>query len=328
MARERGGFDNTHRVMVPWNPMPYMDEFLNNLRIEERSDDYVRMVRVGLSYFATFAATENVVHPDDIKRAHILRFQAFLQKQTKQDGEPFKIAYRQKLMTYVRAWINWLEAVGYIEDNPWVRIKVGATPKKPRPLEQDEVLALFDTHRQGAFSIAPFSFHRREVILVLLFAWGLRIHELQSLTVAAMDMRQDYVTVRNKGGGSKALPYGPELKQVVNRWLRHRATHAVHSDDSLLIDMNGGQLSLGRIRAIVTETGDRAGIQINPHRLRDTFGTTMLDNDVEVERIMKMMGHTNRAQTLAYARVGDKKVMESHNRVMGPLLSQLLTGRR
>jgi site-specific recombinase XerD len=114
------------------------------------------------------------------------------------------------------------------------------------------------------------------------------------------------------------------MKQVVQRWVGHRASHAVIGEDALLIEQGGGRLSIGMIRKIVTELGQRAGVPINPHRLRDTFGTTMLDHDVEVERIMKMMGHTQRAQTLAYARVNPPKVKESHDAVMNPELRRLL----
>lgn len=318
---------------IPWEPLPYMEEWLENLVAEEVSQGYINPAKVGLAHFAQFAKTENIRHPDEIERSHILRFQTYLVTTArKQDGAPFSQSYRQQLMKYVRNWINWLQDVEHIDHNPWVRIRVGRVEKRPKPLEDDEVALLFDTHKKQAFSIAPFYYHRREVILVLLFAWGLRLHELQSLTVSAMDMRLDWVTVRNKSrkgssNSTKVMPFGSELKQVVARWLMHRAKHARPGDDSLLIDRNGNGLSAHMLRKIVTEVGDRAGIGVNPHRLRDSFATTMLDHDVEVERIMKMMGHTQRSQTLAYARVNDRKVKESHDKVMNPMIDRLLGGR-
>jgi integrase/recombinase XerD len=320
-------FGGRSKTPLPWTPMPFMEEYLLELENgeEPRSAEYLRPVKVGLSHFATFAATEDVRHPGEIKREHILRFQAYLNSITQQNGNPLSLAYRQQLMKYVRGWVNWLEDVRHIDSNPWFRIRIGRVAKLPKPLEPDEVASLFSAHRTQAFSIPPFSFHRREVILVLLFAWGLRIHELQALNVSNMDMRLDAVTVRNKGGGSKQEPYGVELKGVVQRWLSVRAKNADFAEDALVIDQGGNRLSIAMIRKIVTECGTRAGLSINPHRLRDTFGTTMLDHDVEVERIMKMMGHTQRAQTLAYSRVNDPKVLESHERVMGPLVNKLLS---
>lgn len=316
---------------LPWIPLPHMEEWLENLYADEVTADYIRAAKVGLKHFAIFADANGIKHPDEITRTHLLRFQAHLTKLTKEDGDLLSLAYRQQLMKYVRNWINWLHEIEHIENNPWVRIKVGQVAKKPKPLEEDEVALLFDTHRKQAFTMSPFYFHRREAMLVLLYAWGLRLHELQSLTVQAVDMRAEWVTVRNKSragssNSTKVLPYGSELKQVVMRFLVHRARFAVPGEDTLFVDQNGSPLSTHLIRKIITDLGHHAGLNINPHRLRDTFGTTMLDNDVEVERIMKMMGHTNRAQTLAYARVNDPKLKESHDRVMGPLINSLLGG--
>lgn len=311
---------------LPWKPLPHMQEYLDNLAVDGVSDGYINASKVGLAHFAMFAETENIKHPEELERTHILRFQAYLLNVTKENGQPLSLSYRRQLMKYLRTWINWLDEVEHITRNPWVRIRIGYQNKVPKPLEDEEIAALFDAHRRTAFSIHPFFFHRRETILVLLYGWGLRIHELKALTVTDMDMRLDFVTARNKGGGTKVLPYADEMKQVVNRWLIHRSKKALPGLDALLIDSNGQSLSDDMIRRIVTELGHRAGITINPHRLRDSFGTKMLDNDVPVERIMKMMGHTQRSQTMAYSRVNDPKLKESHDAVINPLISRLTRG--
>jgi site-specific recombinase XerD len=310
---------------LPWSPLPHMEEYLENLALDGK-EAYAHVAKLGLSHFAAFCVTEGVKHPEEIERHHILRFQAYLTKVTKENGELLSLGYRQQLMKYVRAWINWLQGLEYITSNPWVRIRIGQTVKKPKPLEDDEITALFDAHRKMAFAISPFFYHRREVILTLLYGWGLRVHELTSLTVATMDMRQDFITARNKGGGTKVLPYADEMKQIVQRWLLVRAKNAVAGEDALLIDSHGKALSPAMVYKIVTELGQRAGVTINPHRLRDSFGTKLLESDVPVERIMKMMGHTQRAQTLAYARVNDHTLKASHDAVMNPLIHKLLGG--
>lgn len=316
---------------LPWHPLPHMEEWLTNLEADGITDSYIRAARAGLAHFATFCNAEGIRHPDDLARGDILKFQTHMTKVTKENGDLLSLSYIQQIMKYLRNWVNWCVELEYITNTPWVRIKVGRVAKKPKPLEDDEIALLFATHKKAAFQISPFFYHRREAILVLLYGWGLRLNELQSLTVASMDMRLEYVTVRNKsraGGANatKVLPYATSLKQVVQRWLIHRAKHAVPGEDALFIDNNGRPLSPHLIRKIITELGANAGISVNPHRLRDSFGTTMLDHDVEVERIMKLMGHTQRSQTLAYARVNDHKVKESHDKVINPLIDKLLGG--
>jgi type 1 fimbriae regulatory protein FimB len=303
---------------LDFKPMSYMVEYLTQLESEKRNKDYIRTVRNGLAHFADFMRTENVLHPEEITRLHLVRFQGLCNER---DWSP---AYRIQILKKVRAWLNWLEEVGYIENNPWIRIKVGTIPKKPKPLSDDEVEQLFLTHRQGAFTMTPFAFHRREIILCLLYGWGLRIHELEALNVTDMDVRKEFVTVRNKGGGSKTEPYSPRTKQVFQRWTAARARNAIPTEDALLITSQGTRLDKDDIYRIVVDLGKAAGIAINPHRLRDTCGTNLLDSDVPAERVQQILGHSNLKQTLAYSRVNNKKVAESHEAAMDPRLSRLL----
>jgi site-specific recombinase XerD len=318
---------------IPWHPLPYMDEYVQEMELDEDiTPAYIASARVGLAHFALFCEQEGIKHPNELERMHILRFQAYLTTLTKErDGQPFALSYRQQLMKYVQRFVRWLLDVEHIQEDPWIRIKIGSVPKKPKPLEDDEVAALFEAHRRQAFTIAPFTFHRREIILVILFGWGLRINELASLGVAQMDMRQDFVTVRNKGkaGRTKRMPYDTEIKQVVQRWLILRGSKAVPEVDSLLIDQQGQPLSIHMIRKIVTDLGVSAGVDVNPHRFRDTLATTLLNDDenpVPVERVKELLGHSRLSQTLAYSRVGEKQTAESHSTVIQPLLKKLLGG--
>ena len=307
------------RPPIDWTPLPHMQEYLNELEAQLKSPDYIRKVKLGLSHFALFCQQSGILDPQDVTRDHLLRFQSWVNRH-----EDWKRSYQQQLMKYVRGWINWLENVRYISENPWYHIKIGRTEKTPKPLTDEETMLLFEAHRRQAFVNTPFVFHRREVILTLLYGWGLRLHELIALNLANMDMRLDYVTAINKGGTTKSLPYGDTIKQVIRRWLPLRGRYAVVGEDALLIDQQGKRMSGDMVYKTVTDLGKRAGVSVHPHQLRDTCGTHLLDSDVEVERVMKILGHTNVKQTLAYSKVNNHKVAEAHERAMTPRLNSLL----
>lgn len=309
----------------PWNPLPTMDDYLTELILEEKVPSYTSMVKVGLRWFSDYLhQVENIKAPGEIERRHIIRFQAWLAEQVKEDGTPYALSYRQKIMAYVQGWFTWLIETGELIDTPWIRIRIGRVRKKPKPLEPDAIVALFAAHKKQAFTMDPFDYHQREVILTLLYSWGLRVHELIALNVTTMDLRQNAVVVRNKGGGEKVMPYGQVEKQVVNRWLRHRARHVQRGEDALLINRRGVRISQQRIGEVISALGKRAGVEVNPHRFRDTLGTGLLDQGVPVEVAMKLLGHTNREQTMAYSRVSDPVVTRAHEQVVTEGLRQLL----
>jgi len=313
------------RKPLTWQPLPHMEEYLDELAVRFNKPDSIRAVKKGLAHFAIYAREDNLRHPAEVERRHALRFLAYLQEQG------FQQSYQQRISKYVRSWFNWLLDVHPREMSvdPWHRIKIGKTEKKPDPLEDDEVIALFEAHRRGAFQLSPFLFHRREVILVAFFGWALRIHEAHSLNTSQVDARLDYVKVINKGAGGKmkTLPYGPQMKQVMLRWLPIRGRYAVPGEDALLIEQSGNRLGIDSIRKVITALGGEAGVTVNPHRIRDTVGTRLLTEDVAVERVQKILGHTNARQTLQYAAVRDHKVAEDHTRVIDAPFEQLLMGR-
>jgi site-specific recombinase XerD len=317
-----GAFARTKAAALTFQPMMYMEEYLAELQASDKNADYIRTVRNGLAHFSDFARTEGIMHPEEITRLHLIRYQAHCNSGT------WSESYRREVIKKVRAWLNWMESIGYLTDNPWVAIKVGATKKMPKPLSDEELTLLFSAHRRGAFNTEPFTFHRRELILCLLYGWGLRIHELEALNMANMDVHLDFVTAKNKGGGTKTLPYSPEMKRIFTRWAGQRGRYAAVGEDALLITQAGTRLAKEHIRQIVTDLGKMAGISINPHRLRDTCGTNLLDDDVPVERVAVILGHTNIKQTLAYSKVNDHKVAESHEDAMDPRLSALFDNTR
>lgn len=309
----------------PWNPLPTMDDYIRELVLEERVPSYTGMVKIGLRFFSDYLhEVEGIKHPGEIERRHIIRFQAWLGEQVKEDGEPYALSYRQKIMAYVQGWFTWLEETGEIVDTPWIRIRIGRVRKKPQPLEPDQIESLFAAHKKQAFTMDPFDYHQREVILTLLYSWGLRVHELVSLNITTMDARQNAVSVRNKGGGEKVLPYGDVEKQVVLRWLRHRARYVQQGEDALLVNRRGVRISRQRVEEVITGLGKRAGVTLTPHRFRDTLGTGLLDQGVPVEVAMKLLGHTNREQTMAYSRVSDPVVAKAHEEVVSEGLRKLL----
>lgn len=308
---------------LTFNPLPHMEEYLNDLDAQGRSQSWVKGNRNALTHFADFLMSEGLIHPMEIDRVHVIRFQAMVNS-----NPNWAPSYRIQLMKHIRGWVNWCVDLGYITDNPWVRVKVGRTVKKPKPLSDDELRQLFAAHRMGAFGMSPFSYHRREMILCLLYGWGLRVHELEALNVSNMDVSLDWVLCRNKGGGTKSLPYDPEMKKIFQRWVTNRARNAVVGEDALIITTSGSRMTKEQISRVISELGTRAGLDINAHQLRDTCGTNLLDDDVPVERVKDILGHSNISQTLAYSRVNAHKVAESHNAAMGPRLKNFFSNTR
>lgn len=305
------------------NLMETAEEYLLELQVALKSKDYIRMARVALIYFSDFCVREGIEHPDNVTRLDLLKFQTVLNAHTE-----WNESYRQQLMKYLRTFYGWAVDVGHVTTSPFIRIRIGSTPKKPNPLSDDEVAAIFHTHQRAAFSMNPFSYHRRELMLAILFTWGLRVHEVAALNVEDMDPSKDFVICRNKGGATKQLPYPDELKKIYQRWIRARGTNARSDEPALFIGANGDRIEPGTVSKVVAALGKEAGVDVNAHQFRDTCGTNLLNSDMPVERVAKILGHKNIKQTLAYSEVRNEKVADDLNKVMVPKLRVLFRNTR
>jgi site-specific recombinase XerC len=314
---------------LPWKPLPHMETYLREMVEDEKSLGYIQTMRRALARVGQYAEQEDIKNPGEIDRRFILRYQAWLYGLKKEDGSEYNPAYQEQTMKLFRTWLSWLVETDRIAVDPWVDIKVGNTKRGAtmKPLSDDEIQQIFEAHMKQAFTVAPFAYHRRESILIMLFGWGLSTREIQQLNLSHVDMRLRQVIVSTHTGTKKELPYGDEMKNLLQRWLIQRARKAIPEDDALFIDMQGRRMSTKMIYKIINELGTRAGVRLSPLRLRETFGATLLDSGIDLDLVMRMMGVRRENQALAYARPGyDRNLVEAHREAMTPFYERLFRG--
>lgn len=110
-------------------------------------------------------------------------------------------------------------------------------------------------------------------------------------------------TSRTKTEITANVPLLPEALEIINKYKTH---YGCIINDRLL-PMKSNQ----KMNAYLKEIADLCGIDKNltTHMARHTFATTItLGNDVPIESVSKMLGHTKITTTQIYARVKEKKV--------------------
>lgn len=97
------------------------------------------------------------------------------------------------------------------------------------------------------------------------------------------------------------IPLLPGAKKILDKYI------AYADKTGLLIPVKTNQ----KMNEYLKEIGDLSGLTKNltTHIARHTFATTVtLSNNVSIESVSKMLGHTNLAMTQKYARILDKKI--------------------
>lgn len=160
---------------------------------------------------------------------------------------------------------------------------------------------------------------RRDLaILELFYASGLRLSELCDARLENLDLQDGFIRVTGKGRKMRIIPVGGKAKQAVNDYLEQERKSLVRSRTSswLFLSVRGGRLSPERVRQIVKQRAQAAGLKKNiyPHLLRHSFATHLLQNGADLRVIQDMLGHADIATTQVYTHVDQKGLKSIHQR--------------
>jgi len=179
----------------------------------------------------------------------------------------------------------------------------------PDVLSADEVNRLLKQPDPDTFVGA-----RDRAILEVLYASGLRVSELVSLSIHDVD--DEHIRVLGKGKKERLVPVGREAILAVDHYLSLRDHFPQIEKDALFISTRGKRVTRESIWKMVKECAKRAGIikNISPHTLRHSFATHLLDNGADLRIIQEMLGHTNIATTDRYTHVSQNRLQEAFHR--------------
>jgi integrase/recombinase XerC len=200
---------------------------------------------------------------------------------------------------------------GYTHADPMANIEAPKLPQRlPVHLQPDEVARLINAE-------LPADAHSlRDVAIVkTLFFTGMRIGELQGLTMADIDWSGRQLRIIGKGNKERRIPISQALFDVLLKWTAIRSTACKGGPPSLFVTITGPAAGRG-LRHDALALAVRNGLQsmgidparYSPHKLRHSCATELLRRGVPLEQISHILGHSKLDTTLIYAHLDQSKV--------------------
>ncbi len=181
-------------------------------------------------------------------------------------------------------------------------------PKTPRPLPHALPVRTVAEAIDRIDTSDPIGIRDR-ALLETLYATGLRISELASLT--ADDTGTDFLTVVGKGGKTRRVPVGRPAQRAIEVYLRESRPHLVGAGtgNALWVGARGGPMAPRDIRRVV-----RKRVATFPHALRHSFATHMLEGGADLRTVQDLLGHADLATTQIYTAVTRKHLRGTYDR--------------
>ncbi len=163
---------------------------------------------------------------------------------------------------------------------------------------------------------------RDAAMITLLYATGLRVSELVNLDIHALNVEEQLVRVKGKGGKERLVPVAPAALELVSRYMTMaRAEFDKHGNTSaIFLTRLGRPFTRAGFWKMLKQHAAAAGLPktVSPHTLRHSFATHLLHGGADLRAIQEMLGHSSLSVTETYTHVSDlhkKQVYdESHPR--------------
>lgn len=178
----------------------------------------------------------------------------------------------------------------------------------PKNIDAEQVQQLLNNDSKEPIDI------RDRAILELLYSSGLRLSELQSLNLNSINTRVREVRVMGKGNKERIVPFGRYASHAIQQWLKVRILFNP-KDEALFVSQLGNRLTHRAIQQRLEVWGIKQGLSshLNPHKLRHSFATHMLEASSDLRAVQELLGHSNLSTTQIYTHLNFQHLAEVYD---------------
>jgi integrase/recombinase XerD len=241
----------------------------------------------------------------------------------KKQGLSARTAARK--LSSIRQLFQFLYAEKLRADNPAATLDAPKLPKPlPKTLSTGEVNLLLEA---AARDNSPKGL-RLQAMLELMYGAGLRVSELVTLKLSALQIREggkvdtEFLLVRGKGNKERIVPLHTRARAALTKYLEVRLQFLNEKQPSTWLFPYGrahGYVTRQQFGVMLKELALAANIdpeKLSPHTLRHSFASHLLSGGADLRVIQELLGHSDIATTQIYTHVASdrlqKLVQEKH----------------
>lgn len=215
----------------------------------------------------------------------------------------------------LKAFFHHLEYKEIVDPNPFYKIQVKFREPvilpKTIPLRTVELLlsTIYKQRTDAKTHYQKRNALRDVAIIELLFATGMRISELCSLKMNDINLYDRTILIYGKGAKERRIQIGNDDVICILEEYKSNFLDDMQKCNHFFVNQAGRPLSDQAVRRMINKYSSLASIEqhITPHMFRHTFATSLLEADVDIRYIQKMLGHSSINITEIYTHVAMSK---------------------
>ena len=286
---------------MAWNTEAYLSSLISV------SDATASVYKRDISAFINWGREIDVFEPEDVSRRHIRHYLAWLQEKN------YARRTIARKTSALRRYFRWAQQNGITSTDPCIEIQAAlGEGRLPRVLKQQEIKVLLDSPRASVLDQDGPRRLRDDAVLELLYGSGLRVSELCALTLKSFDFEKNLVRVLGKGNKERLVPLSQKSVKAINAWISEGRSEFLtngKSHEFLFVNLRGKPLTPRDLRRLIDR---RALSPTNPHALRHTYATHLLDGGADLREVQELLGHADLGSTQIYTHVSKERLKRVH----------------
>ncbi|VEH65581.1 tyrosine recombinase XerD [Rodentibacter pneumotropicus] len=227
----------------------------------------------------------------------------------------YKATSTARMLSAMRKLFQYLYREKYRTDDPTALLRSPKLPSRlPKYLSEQQVGDLLNTPNVDI----PLEL-RDKAMLELLYATGLRVTELVSLTIENMNVQQGVVRVIGKGNKERIVPMGEEAAYWIRQFMLYGRPILLNgqSSDIVFPSQRAQQMTRQTFWHRVKHyaiLADIDGDTLSPHVLRHAFATHLVNHGADLRVVQMLLGHSDLSTTQIYTHVAKERLKRLHER--------------
>lgn len=225
------------------------------------------------------------------------------------EDHKFAAATVSRNIASIKAFYHFMMQESMVQEDLSEQLKAPKIEKKaPEIMSPEEVVRLLEqpsgeTHKEI----------RDKAMLELLYATGIRVTELITLTLSDVNMQMGVILCRDRNK-ERIIPFGTAARDALSRYLDGTRDAMLENKASevLFVNCSGQPMSRQGFWKLIKYYAKKAGIKadITPHTLRHSFAAHLVENGADLRSVQEMLGHSDISTTQIYANLNHSHIKE------------------
>ena len=204
----------------------------------------------------------------------------------------------QRHISSAKGFFSYMKKIGLVQSSPFELINSPKSPNHlPSILSPEEVSQLLNFKPKNSQDKRDFA------IIELIYSSGLRVSEAVNSNLSDFEDNNNFLRVIGKGSKTRLVPVGRFAQNAIKEWIYERKK-ILTSDDALFVNLRGSRISTRSVQERIKNIALKQGLPpVNPHMLRHSFATHLLESSGDLRSIQELLGHSSLSTTQIYTRL-------------------------